>query len=106
MIYLQFTLGALMYSLIAYISYSPVIKSSPWFYPLGLTGALIANLLWLWISKTESVASNLAIKGIFWDVMLTLVYLAIPLLLFGVRLSNVQIFGILLILTGLIMVKL
>lgn len=106
MIYLQFALGALMYSLIAYTSYSPVIKSSPWFYPLGLTGALGANLLWLWISKNESIASNLVIKSMYWDAMLTFVYLSVPLLLFSVKLNSMQIFGILLILIGLIVVKL
>lgn len=105
MIYIQFTIGFIMYVGIASISYSETFKQSSWYYPVGILAAIIANLIWLWISKLESNPSSLVIKGLYWDSMLTAVYMVVPILFFGAKLNNYQIYGLLFIFIGLILTK-
>lgn len=103
MIYIQFLTGLLVYSGIAYVSYG--MKESSLFYPLGLTLALIANAVWLWISQTENDANSLMVKGMYWDAMLTLTYIIVPLLLFNAKLTGTQLLGFVLLMVGLIIIK-
>lgn len=106
MIYAQFLIGMLMYVAIAYASYSETFKASNWFYPVGVITAIVANLTWLWISKTEPDPAKILIKGLYWDSMLTAIYLVVPILMFGVRLTLVQGLGLGLVVAGLVVVKL
>lgn len=94
------------YGLIAYTSYSKELKASPYYFLIGLVGALVANLIWLWISKTETDTNQLMIKGLFWDSALTLIYLIVPLMIFEARLSTTQWVGLGLVLIGLTVTKL
>lgn len=105
MIYVQFLIGFVAYFVIATVSYSETIKSSPWFYPIGLFGALIANLTWLWISSLDKNASSLMIKGLWWDSMLVFVYLIVPIIFFGARFSLYQGIGVGLIVLGIALTK-
>lgn len=95
-----------MYVGLASASYSNTFKQTAWYYPVGIMAAIIANLIWLWISKLDSNPSSLAIKGLYWDSMLTITYMAVPLLFFGAKLNNYQISGLLLIFLGLVLTKL
>lgn len=106
MIYLQFLVGLITYCLMCYISYSAVLKSSSWYYPIGLVSALITNYTWLWISKVESNPSKLLVKGLYWDAMITLVYLILPLYFFHAKLNTTQSVGLGLIVMGLTLIKL
>ncbi len=106
MIYLQFLIGFIVYTGIAYVSYSDWIKASNWYFPLGITGAILANLIWLWISKVEPNSSKLLIKGLYWDSMLTAIYILMPLVIFNASLNFKQSIGLVLVIAGLIMVKL
>ena len=105
MIYLQFLIGFVAYFSIAYASYSEFAKKSWWFFPLGIAVAVIANVTWLYISKAESNTSSLLVKGLWWDAMLTLTYVVVPLILFGAKLTLNQGIGMGLVLTGLLLTK-
>lgn len=106
MIYLQFILGMVLYSAIASLSYYGNFKQSQWYVPLGMFLGLTTSLIWFNISKAEPDPSILIIKGLWWDAMLTLIFIIIPLLFFGARLSMYQWVGFGLVLLGLGMAKL
>lgn len=95
-----------MYVILAVISYYGPFKSSPLFLPLGLTSALIANLTWLSISRSDLNPSSLIVKGLYWDAMLTSVYMIVPIVFFDAKLSLNQGIGAILIVMGLILTKL
>jgi drug/metabolite transporter (DMT)-like permease len=104
-LYIQFLLGMLLYGAIAYTSYSEALKASKYYFLIGLGAALVANLIWLLIARAEPDSSKLMIKGLFWDSMLTIVYIVVPLLLFKANLSMTQSAGLGLIVMGLILTK-
>lgn len=105
MLYAQFFLGFLIYGCYAFVSYTDQIKTSNWYYPLGLSLALAANAVWMWIAKADTNASSLLTKALIWDVIVTVVTVAFPLFVFGARLTLQQSLGLVLLLVGLVLVK-
>lgn len=106
MIYIQFLIGLIIYLFMAFASYYDALKQSKYYFPLGILAAIIANFIWLSIAKSETNSSALVIKGVLWDLMLTLCYVAVPILFFKTQFTVNQIIGILLMLVGLIFIKL
>lgn len=100
-----FLSAILLYFLSAFVSYSPSIKSSQYFLIYGLGLALICNLIWLWIAKNTQDVSKLAIYGLYWDSIITFSFLAVPVLLFGVSFTKMQVLGVFLILAGIVLTK-
>lgn len=90
----------------AFVSYHGGFKNSNWYYPVGLLAAIGVNAVWLWVAKIEQDPSKLILKGLYWDSMLTLAYLIVPLIIFSVRLSVLQGAGLVLIVCGLTLIKL
>lgn len=98
---INYVVGFIVYFSLAYLSYDATFKSSKYFYICGLALSLIANLSWMHITKHELVAEKLLVKSLVWDVMLTLTYIAVPILLFNAELSGGQMAGIVLVLLGI-----
>lgn len=105
MIYIQFILGGLAYAAMAYASYSESFKQSSLYFPSGIALAIIANLLWFSLAKTESNASQLVIKGLIWDAVLMAAFLVVPFLFFHVKFTTTQAVGVGLTLIGLLLTK-
>lgn len=87
------------------MSYSESIKNSPHYYLYGASAAIVANLIWLSIAKSELNPSKLVLTGLYWDVMLTMCYLIVPIILFNAKITNLQYLGIGVIITGIILTK-
>jgi multidrug transporter EmrE-like cation transporter len=85
--------------------YSP-FKNSPWYFPVGLGAAIVANFIWMSIAKEELDTSALVIKGVTWDAMLIMCYVLVPILFFETKFTTIQASGILLTVIGLFMTKL
>jgi hypothetical protein len=101
----HFILGALTYVAAVSICYIPAIKSSQCFMPIGLVCGLLANYLWLTIARSTSVNGEVLKLGIYWDAMLTMVYVLVPAIVFGARLSGWQMIGSILIGLGVVATK-
>lgn len=96
-----FAIGFLVYVSNATLSYSKGLKASPYYYTIGIILAVIANLTWLYISKLETEPNKLLLKGLYWDIMLTVAYLIVPILFYHARLSAQQTVGAILVLVGI-----
>lgn len=94
-----------MYVILAIVSYSESFKVSTLYFPVGLLVAIIANICWLNIARLESDASKLVMTGLYWDIMLTFVYLAVPFVIFAAKVTIWQSVGIAAIVIGIILTK-
>lgn len=91
--------------MLALASYSSFGKSSAWAYPVALISGLMANAAWMHLARSVNDSTKLAILGLYWDLMLTGIYLAVPILFFGARFGTIQALGIALIFIGIVLVK-
>lgn len=105
MILAIFFIGALAYSTTAWMSYYDPIKDSSLYFPLGIVMSLIANIGWLTIAKIVSNKDEILIYGAFWDSMIMIAFLAVPLAWFGVRLEMRESIGLALIVVGMLLLK-
>lgn len=103
---LQFGSAVILYSLMAYLSYSPLLKDgSNWvLFSAPLLG-FIANLIWFQIAKTDTNHNSLILKGLYWDILLTFCYLLVPIIFYNISLTTNQVAGIILIISGIILTK-
>jgi drug/metabolite transporter (DMT)-like permease len=106
MIYLQFALGFLIYQASAYISHLKNFQQTNWYYPLGIGLSVFANYLWLNIAKNSVSSSSTLIYALYWDIMLSLCFVIVPIVFFDVKLTLNLGIGILLILVGIGFTKL
>lgn len=105
MIYVQFLIGLVLYLVMATSSYHETFKLNQWYFPFGIACAIVSNLLWFSIAKSEPNSSTLMVKGLFWDVMLMMCYLVVPLLFFNAKFTTTQAVGVGLTLIGLVLTK-
>ena len=83
---LYFLLSFVAYCVVAALPYTS-FKDSKWYYILAISG-LFTQGLWLAIAKLSKDNHDLLFRGIYFDLMITAIYLAIPLLLFDVQLTK------------------
>lgn len=102
---LLFLLGALLYCGAASLSYSESFKGSPGYYLAGAAVGVAANLVWFHLAAITKDKGEVLKMGLYWDSMLTLIYMLVPLILFSVKPTTNTLFGIVLITTGIILTK-
>jgi len=100
---IQYLIGLVAYSSSAVLSYS--FKDVRGFYLIGCILGIVANLGWLSIARTTHNPSTLLMKGLYWDAMITAIYVLVPFMVATVKLTPYQIVGGLLILTGIFLTK-
>lgn len=106
MILVSFLIGGIVYLGSATLVYQNELKQHPWLYfGIGLTLALVANLMWLSIAKHTENASQLYLYGFWWDSLIIGSYALVPVLFYGVRPAPTSIIGIILILVGIYLTK-
>ena len=104
MIYL-FLLGLFSFITGAVVSYSPAIKESQFYYPAFFAITALSTLGWALLAKQIENPSRLLVIGLYWDTLMQLTYLLVPVLVFSARLSLYQSAGVFLIFTGLMMTR-
>lgn len=105
MILLYFTLGTFMYLLSAYNIYDPTCRGSKYFFATGILLSVLANFIWLLITKSTENSQTIFKYALIWDVLLTLSYFAIPIALFNLSMDFRHWIGVLLILIGIVTLK-
>lgn len=98
-------LATIVYSAYAWITFNPALKTFAYLVPLGLLLAVIGNWAWISIARSIQEPSELVIYGMLWDAMITLTFVMVPVLFFGVRFNVVSGLGCGLVLIGLTLMK-
>jgi drug/metabolite transporter (DMT)-like permease len=102
---LIFGLHFLIASAVAFMSYKNSFKLMWWFMPLGIFLSVLGSTLWMYVAKITIDANKLAILGLYWDSILTLTYIAVPILFFSARFNFNQTLGIVFIIIGILLTK-
>lgn len=100
-----YVIGFIIYVLSVMVSYSVGLKQSNWYFPVGLTLAIIVNILWLYIAKHSPDKNELYIRALIWDAMIVGAFVVVPLVMHGVRLSGWTLVGCIFIIIGLVLTK-
>lgn len=105
MIWLLLVPASAVLCLTALLSYSPAARAAWWF--LWLLPALgAANVIvWCWACRRAADNRQLFSLSVAWDVVGIVAYSALPLIVFGIRLSPVAWCGLGLVVAGAFLVK-
>lgn len=95
----------LLYGAFAYVSFSPMLRLSPFFYVYGLSCALAGNALWLYLAKKTLDTTKLLFYGMIWDATILASFIIVPFLFFDAALTAKEWVSFLLILAGIILLK-
>lgn len=98
-------LGAAIYGSYAWVTFNPSFKDSWFLVPAGLALAIMGNLLWILIAKKTPNPADLTVYGMAWDAMITVSFVLVPVVLFGVRFSGTSGLGLILAILGIFLMK-
>lgn len=102
MLPMLFFLTVIVYSLYAFL---PFLEATPKVhYVLGILCATIGSMVWVTISRSVD-RSQLVLYGAYFDMIITLSFIVVPLIAGGLLISTKQVIGILIMLVGLIIAK-
>jgi membrane protease YdiL (CAAX protease family) len=96
-----FLISACLYSLSASLPFLVTKSTQMWIAPVV---AILTSLVWVSIARSIP-PQEVPLYGLYYDIMLTLVFLVIPYIFVDFNLTPLQIFGILLIFTGIILTR-
>jgi uncharacterized membrane protein len=102
---IPFAIAFLTFLIGGWCSYDPAFKAGPHFYWSAIVLSITTCLSWLYVARHTESTSKLAMYGLYWDVLLTVTYLAVPVMIFHARMSLTQWLGILLIMAGIVLTK-
>ena len=96
--------ASLLYASLCYCSYSQ-IKDTPWIWLIGFTISGAEGVLWFWLVRCMPNKESTLIISLVWDVLMTSVFIIVPILMFHVRLDWKTSIGFAFCVVGLIILK-
>jgi len=102
---LAFLLGFVGLLCQAYVSYEPSIQNKWYYYPLGVGLNALGAFLWFYVAKITS-GKGTFLAAMVWDSMAAAAFLLLPLLLFNIKLTGLNIIGLLFGIVGIVLMKL
>jgi len=101
----EFLVAGLIYFFYSWLIFNPEYKNKQWIYLVGITCAVLANLIWIYVSKITTDSRHVMIYGTIWDVIITASTIAVPVFMFGIKLNSYAWLGIGLVIIGLFILK-
>ena len=95
----------ILYIIGCMISYSDDYRKAYWFVPIGVFIGVLINLVWVYTIKYLDNNQKIYVFGIMWDALMMTTYYLLPILLFDVKLTKTTIIGLILILSGVVILK-
>lgn len=103
--WLLLVLGCLPYMLMAYITYDDTRRNSNYCIPIAAMSGTVSALLWAMAIRCIDDNHGIYVYDLIWDAMLTLIFILVPIVWFGVRFNKVEVIGITLVGIGLLVLK-
>jgi hypothetical protein len=83
--------------------YADGVRNSYWIYFIAGAYALSAHLIWTHLIRVLNDKDEIFRYGWYWDVSLYIPIIAVPLIMFAVRPTMLQVIGIVIILIGVVL---
>ena len=96
----------ILYTIYGYLVFNPLLKQSSWVLWLGLICALVANFVWIKLATNTLEPLKLLQYGLYWDLVITSITIMVPIFLFKVEFSYLQLVGLFVTIIGLVVMKL
>ena len=87
------------------MSYSDYFQNLKSYYFIGAVCNVISMMGWLYIAKTITDKDVKLLYGVYWDALIVVAFIGIPVLFHGARLSGTNLAGAILILAGIVISK-
>ena len=97
-VFILFLIGSL-------ISYYDNIRNSKWFIIIYISISIIGSLFWIVACKAFNNKNKIYVFSIFWDFLMIISYYVIPCIIFNLNFKKEFWFGLVLMLTGLLLIK-
>jgi len=104
-VFYLFLMGFLSFIAGSALSYMPTLKGSPYYFLMWTAVTAVSTLAWALLAKAVPDSTRLVVVGLYWDTLMQVTYLLIPVMIFGARLTMLQTSGILLIFCGILMAR-
>jgi len=104
-IWLSFVLGFIIYTFAAFLSNSPTLKASSLYYILGIGIGAVANFIWFTIAKQIADHNKILTYGMYWDTIIILSFMFVPLAFYGARPNVITSIGLGFMFFGFLLTK-
>jgi len=102
---LAFIFSTIICAIYTFAVYNTTFKGCSLFYPMGILMGMSMTVCWLVIVRYCNAKETLFLYSISWDVMVTVVSLAIPICWYGLKFHPISWTGIGLIVAGVGILK-
>lgn len=106
MAFLIIIIANIIAGLTTWMLYKPEWKASNYVFVAGLAAALLNNFLWIYLTKRTPEASEIQKYAAYWDGILCLQTMLIPVIFYGVEMTIQSGTGLALIFIGMMMLRL
>lgn len=104
--WLSLILVGFIYCICSWLTYSEDIRQKWYFIPLAVLLGTIVSLIWFCTVRYIDNKQKIYVYSLFWDFVMMGVYYIYPIIFLGIKLDGWSVFGLFLILTGVIIIKL
>ena len=98
-------LMATIYSVPVIMSYYEPARQSTWLWPVSISCALLADVLWIYLVKQINHNDKIAYWSFIWDLTYNLIIFIVPIFVFQVKMSPLSYAGITIMFIGGILLK-
>lgn len=102
---LSLFLATILFLLGCYLSYLSEYRQTTWFVWVGVFLGILTNFLWFYTIKCIDDKQKIYIFSLTWDAIMVFIYYGLPLIIFGVKLDKYSLLGLILLVTGIIVLK-
>lgn len=95
-----------VYCVCAYLSYSEEMRGKWWFVPVAVALGTVVSTIWFLTVRYLGDKQKIYVFSLFWDFVMMFVYYFLPVVWFGVKMDKWSLGGMVLMVTGLLIIKL
>ena len=105
-VWISFLLGFIVYYFQAILSNSIALKQNTYYIYIAISTGIAANYIWFSMAQNIKDNSKILLYGLYWDILILVAFLSVPILFYGARFKTTTVLGIVMIIVGFLLTKL
>lgn len=98
-------LGCLPYFVMAYVMYDDTRRNSNYCIPIAAVSGVMSATLWAVAARYIDNNHRIYVYDLIWDTMITMIFILVPVIWFGVKFNKTEMIGIVVTGIGLLLLK-